>query len=328
MVVDVDNRKSTMKNHSATHLLQKALKNVLGEHIEQAGSSVNDERLRFDFTHFTAMTDDEIAQVEDEVNAMVLEELAVVIEELPIEEAKQKGAMALFGEKYGDVVRVVSMGDYSVELCGGTHLENTVEVGTFKIVSEGGVAAGVRRIEALTGVNALNFYKEKEALVKSVAKKVKADPANVLTKIENILDEHKALKQELEKLKAKLASSAADDLINQAKQVGEITYLGAVVEGIDAGSLRDMGDKFKSKLDKGVVVLATAAKGKVSLVVMASDEAVALGAHAGNIIREAAKVVGGGGGGRPNMAQAGGKDASKLNEAIAKAEEVLATQLA
>lgn len=327
MVVDEANRKATMKNHSATHLLQKALKNVLGEHIEQAGSSVSEERLRFDFTHFTAMTAEELSKVETEVNEMIANELDVVIEELPIDEAKKRGAMALFGEKYGDVVRVVSMGDYSVELCGGTHLENTVEVGNFKIVSEGGVAAGVRRIEALTGKGALTYYQEKEALVAQVAEKIKADPANVLTKIDNILDDYKALKQELEQIKAKMASSAADDLLSQAKAVGEVSFLGAKVDGIDAGSLRDMGDKFKSNMDKGVVVLATESKGKVNLVVMASDEAVALGVHAGNIIREAAKVVGGGGGGRPNMAQAGGKDASKIEEAIAKAEEVLKSQL-
>ena len=327
LVVEESNRRAIMKNHSATHLLQKALKNVLGDHIEQAGSSVTADRLRFDFTHFTAMTPEEIAAVEVEVNEMVSKELTVAVEELPIAEAKAKGAMALFGEKYGDVVRVVSMGDYSVELCGGTHLGNTVEVGTFKIVSEGGVAAGVRRIEALTGANAIAYYQEKEAVVTEVAKKVKADAANVLNKIDNILDENKALKQELDKLKAKMASSAADDLINQAKKVGDLDFLGAEVKDVDAGSLRDMGDKFKSKLDKGVVVLATEAKGKVNLVVMASDEAVKRGAHAGNIIREAAKVVGGGGGGRPNMAQAGGKDASKIADALVKAEEVLGEQI-
>ncbi len=326
--VDDSNRRATMKNHSATHLLQKALKNVLGEHIEQAGSAVNQDRLRFDFTHFTAMTDEEVKAVENEVNEMIANELEVMIEELPIAEAKKKGAMALFGEKYGDIVRVVSMGDYSVELCGGTHLNNTVEVGTFKIVSEGGVAAGVRRIEALTGSNAIAYYKEKEQIVSDVAKRIKSDPAAILTKIEHLLSDHKALVQELDQLKAKMASSAADDLINQAKALGDVNLLAANVQGVDAGSLRDMGDKFLANLTNGVVVLATETKGKVNLVVMASPEAVKMGAHAGNIIREAAKVVGGGGGGRPNMAQAGGKDPSKIADALLKAEEILVSQIA
>lgn len=327
LLVEASNRRAIMKNHSATHLLQKALKNVLGDHIEQAGSSVTNERLRFDFTHFTAMTSDEIEAVEAEVNTMVSRELPVQVEELPINEAKQRGAMALFGEKYGDIVRVVSMGDYSVELCGGTHLNNTVEVGTFKIVSEGGVAAGVRRIEALTGSNAIDYYKAKESVIDEVAKKIKADPAGVLNKIEHLLDENKALKQEIDKMKSQLASSAADELINESKKIGEIDFLGAEVQGVDAGSLRDMGDKFKSNLSNGVVVLATASSGKVNLIVMVSDAAVKMGAHAGNIIREAAKVVGGGGGGRPNMAQAGGKDPSKIGEALIKAEEVLKSQI-
>ena len=327
LIVDGSNRRSIMRNHSATHLLQKALKNVLGDHIEQAGSSVTSERLRFDFTHFTAMTAEEVQLVEAEVNAMVSDELAISVEELPIAEAKKKGAMALFGEKYGEVVRVVSMGAYSVELCGGTHLSNTVEVGTFKIVGESGVAAGVRRIEALTGAHAIDFYKAKEAIVAEVASKVRADESSVLNKIDTILEENKVLKQELDQIKAKLASSAADDLINQAKKIGDIDFLAADVKGVDAGSLRDMGDKFKSNLSNGVVVLATESKGKVNLIVMASDEAVKMGAHAGNIIREAAKVVGGGGGGRPNMAQAGGKDPSKIAEALIKAEEVLNSQI-
>lgn len=327
MVVDYDNRYGTMKNHSATHLLQKALKGVLGDHIEQAGSSVNVDRLRFDFTHFTAMTEEEIKAVEKAVNEQITKGLKVTVEELPIDEAKKRGAMALFGEKYGDVVRVVTMGDYSVELCGGTHLDNTNQAGVFKIVSEGGVAAGVRRIEALTGQAAMNYYKDKEEVLKDIASKLKADPAHVLGKVDSLLDENRQLKQELEKIKAKLASSAADDLMGAAKKLGDITYLGTEVKDIDANGLRDMGDKFKAKLDQGVVVLASAADGKVNLVVMVSDEAVAKGVHAGNIIKEAAKVVGGGGGGRPNMAQAGGKDPSKISEALKKAEEIVLAQL-
>ena len=327
LVVDQENRKSTMKNHSATHLLQKALKNVLGDHVEQAGSSVNKDRLRFDFTHFTAMTDEEISAVEKEVNEMVGKEMNVTIEELPIAEAKERGAMALFGEKYGDVVRVVTMGDYSVELCGGTHLDNTSAVGTFKIVSEGGVAAGVRRIEALTGQGAMQYYVDKEQLVKEASSKLKADPNHILAKIESVIDENRALKQELDKLKAKLANSAADDLLGQSEQVGDVKFLAANVADMDGNGLRDMGDNFKSKLDNGVVVLASGSGDKVNLVVMATDEAVKKGVHAGNIIREAAKVVGGGGGGRPNMAQAGGKLPAKIDEALLKAKEVLSSQL-
>lgn len=327
LVVNASNRRDIMKNHSATHLLQKALKNVLGDHIEQAGSSVNKDRLRFDFTHFTAMTEDEIKAVENEVNEMVLKELVIQTEELPISEAKKKGAMALFGEKYGDVVRVVSMGDYSIELCGGTHLLNTAQIGTLKIVSESGVAAGVRRIEALTGTGTIHYYKNKEALLKTVASKIKVDEANVVTKIDNMLIEHKALQQELDQLKAKFASSAVNDLINQSKKIGTINFLAVEVKGVSANSLRDMGDHFKSKLENGVVVLAASNNGKVNLIVMVSDEAIKLGAHAGNIIREAAKVVGGGGGGRPNMAQAGGKDSSKIAEALVKAEEILMEQI-
>lgn len=325
--VDAPYRHATMKNHSATHLLQKALKHVLGDHIEQAGSAVNSERLRFDFTHFTGMTAEEIKAVEDEVNEMVIKELKVNIEELPIDEAKKKGAMALFGEKYGDVVRVVSMGDYTVELCGGTHLHNTIEIGTFKIISENGVAAGVRRIEALTGENAIRYYKDKEATVKAIAEKIKVDPANVLSKVENLLDENKQLQQALDQLKSKLASGAVDDLINTKQQIGEIQFLGAQVDGVDVDRLRDMGDNFINKLDNGVVVLATSNDGKVSLLVMASEGAIKHGAHAGNMIKGAAAVVGGGGGGRPNMAQAGGKDPSKIEDALLKAEEILLSQM-
>ena len=325
--VDEINRRSIMKNHSATHLLQKALKDILGDHIEQAGSSVDGTRLRFDFTHFSAMTKEEKLQVEKDVNQRIMEELPITTESMTIDKAREKGAMALFGEKYGDIVRVVSMGEYSVELCGGTHLDNTLEIGLFKIVSEGGVAAGVRRIEALTGIGAIDYYKSKESLVEKIASKIKVDSANVLGKIETLVDENKTLKQEMEKLKAELAAGAVDELVNQTKEIGDIKFLATKVEDMNVTDLRNIGDKFIEKTDPGVIILSTNKDGKVVLIVMASKEAIKLGAHAGNIIKEAAKVVGGGGGGRSNIAQAGGKDIGKIDKALIKAEEVLKEQI-
>jgi alanyl-tRNA synthetase len=327
LIVDKHNRAQTAKNHSATHLLQKALKKVLGNHVEQAGSNVNADRLRFDFTHFEGMSKEEIEQVEKEVNSKIMEGLVVNTKEMSINEAKEMGATALFGEKYGDLVRVINMGGYSIELCGGTHLENTSEVGTFKIISETGVAAGVRRIEALTSEGAINYYKQLEELVNDISTKLKSTPNKLEIKVDNLLSDIKKLQQENDKLKSKLASGAVDELLNSVKKIGEVELLAAKVNDVDMNGLRDMGDKFKQKLSNGVVVLVTENNGKVNLMVTASDEAVKLGAHAGNIIREAAKVVGGGGGGRPNMAQAGGKDASKINEALDKAKEILSGQL-
>ena len=328
LLVDPINRYKTAKNHSATHLLQKALKNVLGNHVEQAGSHVTSERLRFDFTHFAPLTPEELEAVEKEVNEQIQNSLSVKVNEMTLEEAKDAGAMALFGEKYGNTVRVVNMGDYSIELCGGTHLENTNEVGTFKMVSETGVAAGVRRIEALTGEGAIAYYKEQEKMVKELSALLKTDTARVVKRVESLLDDMKKLQSENEQLKSKLASGAVGDLLDQVQQVGEVQFLGAKVSDMDMNGLREMGDQFKQKLSKGVVVLATSNDGKVNLIVMVSDEAVKMGAHAGKIIKEAASVVGGGGGGRPNMAQAGGKNPSKIDEALEKAKEVLTNQLA
>ncbi len=327
LIIDKKRRHATMKNHSATHLLQRALKNVLGEHVEQAGSSVSSDRLRFDFTHFSSMTPDEIEKVELEVNEKIQEELPVIIKEMNIEEAKSEGAMALFGEKYGDRVRVVKMGDYSTELCGGTHLNNTLEAGVFKIVSEGGVAAGVRRIEALTSEAAIQYYRDQEALLQSVSSKVKADTQNLLAKLDSMLEDQKALQQELDKLKAVVAKGAADDIMSQVKEVGDVKYIAAFIQDSNPNSLRDMGDSLKQKLKQSVVVLMTSGEGKVNIVAMASDDAVAKGAHAGNLVKAAAAVVGGGGGGRPTMAQAGGKDPSKIEAALAKAEETILEQL-
>lgn len=325
--IDKVRRLSSSRNHSATHLLQKALRTVLGTHVEQAGSYVTPDRLRFDFTHFASMTAEEIQQVEDIVNEKILESLPIEATQESIEDARKLGAMALFGEKYGNIVRVVNMGGYSIELCGGAHLDNTAQVGSFKIVSENGIASGVRRIEALTGAAALKYYQQQEEALKGVCKAVKATPDNMLKKVEALLAEQKQLAKELEALKAKMAGGAADDMLANAVEVKGIKLVCAEVKDADANSLRTMGDQLKNKLGSGVIVLASAKDGKVSLLAMATDDAVKAGAHAGNIIKAAAAVCGGGGGGRPNMAQAGGKDAAKIGEALTKAKEVLEGQL-
>jgi len=328
LIVDPINRLSIAKNHSATHLLQKALKTVLGDHIEQAGSSVTVDRLRFDFTHFEAISKEDLQNVEDIVNEKIQSGLRVNVKEMDIKEAKELGAMALFGEKYGDSVRVVNMDGYSIELCGGTHLSNTSEIGLFKISSEGGVAAGVRRIEALTGTQAINYYKNLEALVKRSAKIVKVDPAGLETKLENMVEEIKALKQENESFKSKAASSIVDDLIKRKVIVADTSIITAKVENFDNNGLRDLADKLKDKVKNVVVVLAAAVEGKVLLIVSADENAVKSGAHSGKTISHIAKIVGGGGGGKPQMAQAGGKDASKIDDALAKAVEIIGEQLA
>lgn len=327
MVVDEGNRMDTTRNHSATHLLQKALRNVLGTHVEQAGSNVNADRLRFDFTHFASMTSEEIEKVELEVNKQILNGLTIDTVMTSMDEARKLGAMALFGEKYGDEVRVVNMAGYSVELCGGTHLANTAQVGMFKIVSETGVAAGVRRIEALTGMKALMYFNQREKELKEIAEVVKAKQGDALTRVKDVMGELKTAHKEIEGLRSKMSADAAKDVISQAKDINGVAYLGLQNDELDMNSLRDMGDKLKDQLGTGVVVLASGKGGKVSLIVMATKDAVAKGAHAGNIIKQAAGVVGGGGGGRPTMAQAGGKDASKISEALEVAENVLKEQL-
>ena len=327
LTVDAKNRQNTCKNHSATHLLQKALRTVLGNHVEQAGSLVTCDRLRFDFTHFQALTAEEIAKVEEIVNAEIQEALPVETRVMSIEDAKKSGAMALFGEKYGDSVRVVNMGDFSIELCGGTHVKNTSVITTFKIVSEAGIAAGVRRIEALTGNGVFEYYKAMEAKVEEIAKTVKATPANVTEKIEHLMAEIKALQSENESLKSKMAQDALGDVMNQVKEVKGVKLLATAVEGVDMNGLRDLGDQLKGKLGEGVVVIASVTDGKVSLMATATDGAMKQGAHAGNLIKGIAALVGGGGGGRPNMAQAGGKNPAGVADALAKAVEVLEGQI-
>lgn len=326
--VDTERRADTAKNHSATHLLHKALRMVLGSHVEQAGSFVSNDRLRFDFTHFSAMTDEEIGRVEDIVNREIRAGLPVNTRIMNIEAAKKEGAMALFGEKYSENVRVVSMGDFSKELCGGTHVSNTGEIILFKILSETGIAAGVRRIEALTGRNVVAYYKDLENRLYEAARAAKAEPAQLVNRIEGLYEEIKALKSENEKLKSKLANEALGDIMNQVCEVSGVKLLAAGVPDMEMNDLRNLGDKLKDKLGEGVIVLASStAPDKVSLVAMVSDSIAGRGAHAGNLVKELAVLVGGGGGGRPNMAQAGGKNAAGIPEAIAKAKDVLQKQL-
>ena len=320
-------RANTCGNHSATHLLQKALKTVLGSHVEQKGSLVTPDRLRFDFAHFSAMTAEEIAKVEEIVNSEIAANHPVVTQIMNIEEAKATGAMALFGEKYEEDVRVVSMGDFSKELCGGTHVANTGSIVTFKIVSEGGVAAGVRRIEALTGDAVFAYYKDIEKTLAEAAKAAKATPANLTDKIEHMLAEIKALQSEIESMKSKAAKEALGDVMDQVKEVKGVKLLATAVEGVDMNGLRDLGDQLKEKLGEGVIVIASNAGDKENLIAMATDGAMAKGAHAGNLIKGIAGLVGGGGGGRPNMAQAGGKNPAGIPEALEKAVEVLESQI-
>ena len=325
--VDESNRSNTCKNHSCTHLLHKALRETLGNHVEQAGSFVSKDRLRFDFTHFAALTADELKKVEEIVNKEIKEALPVKTDIMNIDDAKKTGAMALFGEKYHDKVRVVSMGDFSKELCGGTHVKNTSEISRFKIISESGIAAGVRRIEALTG-DALNkHYEDLEAEVLDIARLVKATPSELKTKLKSLLDEIKQLKSENDSLKSKLAGEAASDAASHIEDVNGIKLLAMKVDNIEMNELRNLGDSLKEKTDDGVVVLASVVGGKVNLIVMAGDAAQKKGAHAGNIIKEIAALVGGGGGGRPNMAQAGGKNPEGVEKALEAAKEVLKKQL-
>ena len=325
--VDSANRNAIAKNHSATHLLQKALKLVLGNHVEQAGSYVDAERLRFDFTHFQAMTPEEIEKVEALVNEQIENGLDVVTEEMSLEDAKKTGAMALFGEKYGDKVRVVSMGDYSIELCGGTHVSNTSTISYFKIISESGISAGVRRIEALTGTGLMKHYADVEKKLHEAAKVAKTEPNNLVKRIETLNEEIKALSSENEKLKAKMANASVGDVMSQVVEVKGVKLLATKVADVDMNGLRNLGDQLKDKMGGGVVVLVSTTGDKANVIVMADDDAISKGAHAGNMIKEIAKLVGGGGGGRPNMAQAGGKNPAGADEVLAKAKEILEAQI-
>ena len=327
MEVDRENRANTCKNHSATHLLQAALQKVLGNDVHQQGSYQDAERTRFDFSCSRAMTKEEIAEVEDLVNEKIAEAISVNTQVMGIEEAKKSGAMALFGEKYGESVRVVSMGDFSKELCGGTHVKNTLDIQSFKIISESGIAAGVRRIEALTGNHVLTYYKKMEENLNQAAACAKTTPANLVEKIGHLQAEVKALSSENESLKSKLAQNSLGNVMDEVKEVKGVKLLATKLSGVDMNGLRDLGDQLKEKLGDGVVVLLSEQDGKVNMIAMATDLAVKAGAHAGNLIKGIAALVGGGGGGRPNMAQAGGKNPAGISAAIEEAVKVLEGQI-
>ncbi len=324
--LDESNKLASARNHTATHLLQAALKRVVGDQVNQAGSSVNADRLRFDFTNFEPVSAQQLADVEELVNAEILKGTDVVIEQMSKEEATGKGAMALFGEKYGDVVRVVSVPGFSMELCGGSHVKNVGQIGLFKIVSETGVAAGVRRIEAITGKAALDYALGKMQVVADAAAKLKCREDEVLAHVDAVLAQSKDMQQQLNAIHAEQAKAEAGALTDNVQAVASFQVVAAQVNAQDMDDLRDMADMACDKLEKGVVVLAAVNDGKVSLVVKASKDAVAAGAHAGKIIKEAAQQVGGGGGGRPDMAQAGGKKPEGVQAALDKAVEVLAAQ--
>ena len=324
--VDKAARGATAKNHSVTHLLQYALRTVLGEHVQQSGAYYDKDRMRFDFTHFKALTTEEIEAVERLVNALIAEDHEVVTRIMSLDEARSSGAMALFGEKYGDKVRVVTMGP-SVELCGGTHVKRTGEIGAFRIVSEAGIAAGIRRIEGLTGDNLLRHYRDIENELLSAASIIKAQPKELTHKLAQLTEELKALKSENESLKAKLAGNSLGDALSKAVEHNGVKILATKADAADVNALRTLSDQLKDKLGESVVILGTVIDGKVNLIASATEGAVKKGAMSGNIIKETAPLIGGKGGGRPNMAQAGGNDPSGLENAIERAVQIAISQI-
>ncbi|WP_230136847.1 alanine--tRNA ligase, partial [Peribacillus frigoritolerans] len=319
--VNQENRIHITKNHTATHLLHQALKDVLGTHVNQAGSLVQAERLRFDFSHFGQITADEIEQIETIVNEKIWQSLQVNTDYKNIEEAKAMGAMALFGEKYGKIVRVVQIGDYSLELCGGVHVPNTAVIGLFKIVSESGIGAGTRRIEAVTGAGAYKLMTDQIGVLKDAAAKLKTNLKDVPSRIETVLAEVKDLHRENESLTAKLSNIEASSLVSNVKDVNGVQVLVAKVQATDMNNLRAMADDLKQKLDSVIIVLGSAQGDKVNLIAGVTKDYIDRGFHAGKLVKEVASRCGGGGGGRPDMAQAGGKDPEKLDAALNFVEE-------
>lgn len=326
-LVNKEVRMSSARNHTATHLLHKVLKEVLGEHVNQAGSLVNAERLRFDVTHFEAISKDELKLIEEKVNDAILDSLEINCENMGINEAKEKGATALFGEKYGMEVRVVSMGDFSIELCGGTHLKNTSQVGMFKILSEGGVAAGVRRIEAITGKAVYEYLKERDAVIADVCTTLKAKEDNLTQRATQLVEENKSLSKDLHEIKAKMSLQSADSILDSKIEINGVNLVTAKFEGMDMNTLRETADSLRDKLGSGVVVMANVADNKVNFIVTATKDVLEKGIHSGNIVREVAQIAGGKGGGRPNMAQAGASDVTKVEEALKYAGEVIKSQV-
>lgn len=325
--VNEEIRMASARNHSATHLLHKALKNVLGDHVNQAGSLVTPDRLRFDITHFEAISKEELAKVEREVNDAILLSLDVTCDIMDIKSAKEKGAMALFGEKYDNEVRVVTMGDYSLELCGGTHLKNTSQIGLFKILSEGGVAAGVRRIEAITGRSVYNYMLEKDSVLQDVSVSLKTKEENLVQRIGALLDENKNLAKEVHDLKSMISLESVDSILDSKVDIDGVNLITYAFEGMDMDTLRETADNIRDKMGSGVVVLANTVEDKVNFVVTATKDVIDRGIHSGNIVREVSKIAGGKGGGRPNMAQAGASDVTKVPEALESASEVVKSQI-
>lgn len=326
-LVNREIRMASARNHSATHLLHKALKETLGEHVNQAGSLVTPERLRFDITHFEPISKEELDIVERKVNDVILQSLDIDCEVMGINEAKEKGAMALFGEKYGNEVRVVSMGDYSIELCGGTHLNNTSQVGLFKILSEGGVAAGVRRIEAITGRSVYEYLNNRDELIEETCNALKTKEDNLVHRVNALVEENKSLTKELHDVKAKMSLQSADKLMDSKVEVNGVNLVTAKFEDMDMNSLKEMADNLRDKLQSGVVAISNVSYSKVNFVVTATKDVIDRGIHSGNIVKEIAKIAGGKGGGRPNMAQAGATDATKIDEALSYACEVIKSQV-
>jgi alanyl-tRNA synthetase len=316
-------RASICKNHTATHILHKALREVLGDHVQQSGSLVEEERLRFDFTHFTAITEEELAKIETIVNEAIMQVSTVRTDVMSITEAKESGAVALFDDKYSDEVRVVNVGSFSKELCGGTHVNNSGEIGLFRIVSESGVAAGTRRIEAVTGLNALKYVEEKEAILKDVASLLRCSQKEIGNKMHSLLQEIKEKEKQIAELKGKLANNSEAELMNSLKEIKGVKLVKGVLKDVDGEVLRSLADKLRDKIEDGVVVLGSSVEDKVFFVAMATKDAVSKGIHCGKIVKEVATIAGGGGGGRPDMAQAGGKLPEKLEEAINAVEKIV-----
>lgn len=326
--IDLDRREDAARNHTATHILHKVLRNLLGEHVQQAGSYVGPDRLRFDFTHFEQISDEMLWKIQQDVNDKIYKSMSVFVEEMPIEQARKSGAMALFDEKYGDTVRVVSVGDFSKEFCGGTHVKNTSQIGLFKIISETSVGAGIRRIEALTGRGALAYLNERDDIVQEASRALKVNASGeLLNKINELVDEIRRLEKEKSLLNEKIASFYAHALIENVQDIYGVKVVVAKLENVDIEGLKSLGDSIKERFKECVVILAGVEKDKVTFIGMATKDVVAKGVHIGNILRETAKITGGGGGGRPNMAQAGGKDLSKVEEALALARRLLESQL-
>jgi alanyl-tRNA synthetase len=327
MSVDIAIRSSIARNHTATHLLHKALRNVLGEHVQQAGSSVDANRLRFDFNHLTSVTAEDIKKIEELVNEKIMQSLDVCTEVMTMDEARKTGATALFGEKYGDEVRVVKIPDFSMELCGGTHVQNTSQIGLIKIVSEGAVGAGLRRIEAITGKGVMAYLEEEEKLINNITNILKTPRHEVINRIQALLDEIKQQEKKLEQMEVQSAKSQVEEYLNKTININDIPLLACRVEAADMDSLRNMADMFREKLNSGIVVLGAVMDDKVNFVATVTKDLLSKRIHAGNIIKEVAKIAGGGGGGRPDMAQAGGKDIDKLEQALANVKQIVEKQL-